>query len=84
MFVACLRGRLLATTDRPLRSVSCLYTVTPDSDFVVDDHPELPGVLLVSPCSGHGFKHSAALGEAIAERLVTGGATIDLTPFSLS
>ena len=84
MHVHCLRDRLLAVRDRPLRSVSCLYTVTPDSDFRVDEHPELPGVLLVSPCSGHGFKHSAALGEAIAERTLHGPSTIDLSPFALA
>lgn len=79
----CLRGRHGAVSDRVLRSATCLYTVTPDSQFRIDDHPELPGVLLVSPCSGHGFKHSAAIGEAIAERIVQGRSTIDLSPFRL-
>jgi sarcosine oxidase len=84
MHERCLSGRMAAVTDHPLRSASCLYTVTRDSNFVVDEHPELPGVLLVSPCSGHGFKHSAALGEAIAQRLVTGSSTIDLSSFTLA
>ena len=44
----------------------------PDANFVIDEHPDLDGVLLVSPCSGHGFKHSAGLGEAIAQRVTTG------------
>lgn len=79
----CLRGRMASAMDRPLRSAACLYTVTPGSRFVIDDHPGLPGVLLVSPCSGHGFKHSAALGEAICERLVDGQSTIDLSHFAL-
>ena len=83
MHERCLRGRMAAISDRVLRSATCLYTVTPDSNFVIDEHPELPGVLLVSPCSGHGFKHSAAIGEAIAERLVLDRSTIDLSPFEL-
>ncbi len=83
MYERCLRGRHLGVTDRVLRSATCLYTVTEDSDFRIDDHPELPGVLIVSPCSGHGFKHSAAIGEAIAERLVDGDSTIDLSPFAI-
>lgn len=83
MFEHCLRGRFTAVSDDPLRSATCLYTVTRDSEFVIDDHPELPGALLVSPCSGHGFKHSAAIGEAIAERVVQHRSTIDLSPFSL-
>ncbi len=65
------------------RAVRCLYTVTPDSNFVVDEHPDLPGVLLVSPCSGHGFKHSAGLGEAIAQLVTTGTSDVDLTPFQI-
>lgn len=84
MFERCLRGRHAAVRDRVLRSATCLYTVTDDSGFRIDDHPELPGVLLVSPCSGHGFKHSAAIGEAVAERLVDGRASIDLSSFTLA
>jgi sarcosine oxidase len=40
-------------------------------------------VLLVSPCSGHGFKHSAGLGEAIAQRITTGTSDADLSPFRI-
>lgn len=83
MHERCLRGRHAAVSDRVLRSATCLYTVTNDSHFRIDDHPELPGVLLVSPCSGHGFKHSSAIGEAIAEQLTQGSSTIDLSPFRL-
>lgn len=65
--------RLAGITDRCERAVGCLYTVTPDSGFVIDDLPDLPGALLVSACSGHGFKHSAGLGEAVATRIMGGG-----------
>jgi sarcosine oxidase len=75
--------RMPGVSDRCVRAVRCLYTVTPDADFVVDDHPDLPGVLLVSPCSGHGFKHSAGLGEAIAQRITTGASDADLSPFRI-
>jgi sarcosine oxidase len=57
--------------------------VTPDANFVIDEHPDLEGVLLVSPCSGHGFKHSAGIGEAIAQRMTTGSSDVDLSPFRL-
>jgi sarcosine oxidase len=75
--------RLPGVSSRCLRAVRCLYTVTPDANFVIDDHPDIPGVLLVSPCSGHGFKHSAGLGEAIAQRITTGASEADLSPFRL-
>ncbi len=56
-------------TGRCLASVACLYTMTADSHFVIEPHPAFPRVLVASPCSGHGFKHSAAIGESIAARL---------------
>ncbi|MDE2462875.1 MAG: N-methyl-L-tryptophan oxidase [Alphaproteobacteria bacterium] len=49
-----------------LKARSCLYTQTADFGFIVDTHPASAQVLIVSACSGHGFKHSAALGEGIA------------------
>ena len=67
----------------PLRTVSCLYTNTRGSRFVIDRHPEHDAVLIVSACSGHGFKHSAAIGESAAQLLSAGSSEIDLTPFAL-
>jgi sarcosine oxidase len=78
------RGRLAGVSDRCLRAVTCLYTVSADSRFVIDRHPEWDRVLVASPCSGHGFKHSAAIGEALAECVVDGKSRLDLAPFSLS
>lgn len=61
----------------------CAYTVTPDSGFIIDRHPRLAHVTVVSACSGHGFKHSAAIGEALAQWHVDGHSEIDLGSFSL-
>jgi sarcosine oxidase len=67
-----------------VRSVSCLYTMTPDGHFIIDRHPEMPSVIIASPCSGHGFKHSAAIGEALAEIALEGRSTLDLGAFTFS
>ena len=67
-----------------LKTVTCLYTVTPDAGFVIDRSPRNPNVLIASACSGHGFKHSAAVGEAIAEAILDGRSRLDLSPFELS
>jgi sarcosine oxidase len=83
LYDSILSVRLPGLSSRCVRAARCLYTVTPDANFVVDEHPDIDGVLLVSPCSGHGFKHSAGLGEAIAERLTTGSSDVDLSPFRL-
>jgi sarcosine oxidase len=77
-----LAGRLPGLEPRAVRAVTCLYTTTPDSRFVIDAHPDDADLLVVSACSGHGFKHSAAIGEAVAQRALSGGSTIDLRPFA--
>ena len=64
-----------------MRASVCLYTVTPDFGFVIDRHPQSERVIIASCCSGHGFKHSAALGEALADLVVDGRSRLDLAPF---
>jgi sarcosine oxidase len=67
-----------------LRAVACTYTVTPDFHFVIDHTPESDRVWFASACSGHGFKHSAAVGEALAEIAIDGRTQFDLSPFRIS
>jgi sarcosine oxidase len=66
------RGRLSGIGPASLRSTACLYTRTPDADFVIDTHPASERLLVVSACSGHGFKHSAAVGELVAQMALEG------------
>ena len=71
-------------TSRCVKAVSCLYTVTPDFGFVIDTHPECDRVIIASPCSGHGFKHSAAIGEALSELAIDGASRLDLGAFTMT
>jgi sarcosine oxidase len=66
-----------------LDSAVCLYTNTPDRHFVIDWHPDHGNVLVVSPCSGHGFKFSSAIGEVVADLVTSGVSSFDLSPFSI-
>jgi sarcosine oxidase len=59
-------GRLRGLRPGAVRSAACLYTMAPDCDFVIDRLAD-NGVILASACSGHGFKHSAAVGEMLAD-----------------
>lgn len=61
----------------------CMYTNTPDAHFIVDRHPELEEVLVLSPCSGHGFKFASVLGEVAADLVTRGVSAFDLSPFTL-
>jgi sarcosine oxidase len=77
-------GNIAGVTSELVKARVCTYTVTPDHGFIIDDHPTLNNVTVVSACSGHGFKHSAAIGEAVAQRCLSGTSQIDLSAFSLS
>jgi sarcosine oxidase len=55
-----------------LMTVTCLYTMTPDSHFVIDRHPEWPQVVFAAGFSGHGFKFASVMGEALADLALEG------------
>ena len=77
-------GKLAGIQRRCVAAEACLYTVTADEHFVIDWHPDTDRVVLASPCSGHGFKHSAAIGEALAQMALNGASDLSMAPFALS
>lgn len=83
--VRALIGRFMPSANTRLRSSRvCLYTNTFDGHFVIDWLPESESVLVVSPCSGHGFKFSSAIGEIVADLVVDQKSRFDLSPFGFS
>ena len=76
--------RLLGLRENLIRADVCMYTVTADERFVIDSHPASERVVIASPCSGHGFKHSAAIGEILAQLALDGGSEFDLAGFELA
>jgi sarcosine oxidase len=64
-------------------TLTCLYTKTPDEHFLIDRHPEHGNVVLASPCSGHGFKYTPAIGAALADLATGATPSHDLTPFAV-
>jgi sarcosine oxidase len=60
---AFVRRRLPAFDPEPVETETCLYTMTPDEDFVLE---RVGPVVVCSPCSGHGFKFAPLLGELVA------------------
>jgi sarcosine oxidase len=83
MYKDYLLGRLPGITNACDQAASCLYTTTPDFNFVIDFYPGQPQVIIASPCSGHGFKHSAAVGEVLAELVLGGKSKIDISSFGI-
>jgi sarcosine oxidase len=70
-------------SNRCLRTATCLYTVTPDGKFVIDYADESRNVVFASACSGHGFKHSPAVGEALVQHALGLPPSLDLSGFAL-
>jgi sarcosine oxidase len=62
----------------------CMYTNTPDFDFILDLHPSDPRVVVASPCSGHGFKFSNVMGSIAADLALAGGTEHDIGFISLA
>lgn len=56
----------------PKWAVTCLYTNTPDRDFVIDRHPAHEQVVYACGFSGHGFKFAPVIGEVLADLALTG------------
>lgn len=72
---------LLPGVGEPARTVTCLYTLTPDRDFVVGSLPGRPSVL-VGLGAGHGFKFAPTLGRVLADLATTGTTATDVAPFA--
>ena len=68
-------------TPNCIKRAVCLYTNTVDDHFLIEPDHRSDRIIMMSPCSGHGFKHSAALGEAVAQKVATGESDLALNPF---
>ncbi len=64
--------RIGGTLGNVIHSEVCLYTNTPNEDFIFDTAPAGRNVLLVSGCSGHGFKFTVLLGKAASDWATSG------------
>jgi sarcosine oxidase len=65
----------------PKNPVTCMYTATEGARFLIDWHPGHRNVFVVSPCSGHGFKHSPAVGEVVAQTVLGEQSKLDRSEF---
>ncbi len=64
-------------------STTCIYTNTPDRNFIVATHPKYNNLWIVSACSGHGFKFASVLGKTVAQDILGERSELDLSPFKL-
>lgn len=52
---------------RTSKTAMCMYTMTPDEDFIIDRHPQHGNVCMAAGFSGHGFKFAPMVGEHLAD-----------------
>lgn len=62
---------------------TCMYTMTPDENFIIDLHPKYKNVAIAAGFSGHGFKFASAVGETLSNLVLKGETDLDITPFSI-
>ncbi|HYO52472.1 N-methyl-L-tryptophan oxidase [Archangium sp.] len=77
-------GRLPGLSPRVALEKVCLYTMTPDTDFVVDSLPGEPRITVVGGLSGHGFKFTVLLGRIAAWRATERQVPWELSRFALA
>jgi sarcosine oxidase len=83
------RPFLPGLSDRCLKAKVCLYTEVNGARFILDRLPGSENIIVASPCSGHGFKHSGGIGDVLAQmalgekKITLGGQAIDMAPFAL-
>lgn len=69
---------------KPAVIEQCMYTNTPDSNFILDYHPLYKNIVIGSGFSGHGFKLSPLVGKILSELSMGKEPAYDLTPFSIA
>jgi sarcosine oxidase len=67
-----------------VRASTCLYTNTPDENFIIDWHPSNRDMILVSACSGHGFKFVPVIGEIVAQMAQRQAPAFNIDLFGMS
>ena len=69
-----MKARIPALDGELVRAKTCLYTMTPDENFVIGAHPRAANCTIACGFSGHGFKFASVVGEILAD-LATSGTT---------
>jgi sarcosine oxidase len=83
MIRAAVSDHIPAANGRLVTARTCLYTVTPDGDFIIDRMPGARDIIVASPCSGHGFKFAPVIGEILADLAIIGTTRHDISRFRL-
>jgi sarcosine oxidase len=73
-----LRRHIPGAGPAPTAHGVCLYTLTADHHFIVDRHPQFSRVVVGAGFSGHGFKFTPVIGQALADLALRGGTSLPI------
>jgi glycine/D-amino acid oxidase-like deaminating enzyme len=73
-----LEKHIPGASSKVLKTTECLYTMTPDQHFIIDQHPEAEHVFVAAGFSGHGYKFAPVMGEQIADLVCDGVSSIPM------
>ncbi len=75
--------RYMPAAAGPLAAMkTCMYTMSPDEDFILGLLPQDPRIIVASPCSGHGFKFASLIGEVLADLAIAGTTRHNISRFA--
>ncbi|CAG0899135.1 unnamed protein product [Darwinula stevensoni] len=77
-FRRCLEQYMPAANGETLSIKTCLYTNTPDENFIIDLHPASKNVVFACGFSGHGFKFASVVGEVLADLALDGATSLPI------
>ncbi len=66
------------------KMAACMFTNTPDGDFILDQYPRQSNVFVAAGFSGHGFKFCSVVGKIMAELCLNHPPTWDIRRFRLA
>ncbi|NXC23298.1 SOX oxidase, partial [Corythaeola cristata] len=69
---------------RPAVVETCLYTNTPDGDFILDRHPKFSNIIIGAGFSGHGFKLAPVVGKVLCELSLGEEPSHSTAPFAIT
>ena len=83
-----LTGRFLDSTlngvnSRPIDPQTCIYTMTPDLNFVLDFVPGYENIVLFTGGTGQGFKFTPIIGTILSQLVLAGETEYNIRPFSI-
>lgn len=80
---ACVENNFPLLEPVPAIVESCIYTVTPDHNCILDRHPTMRNIVIGAGFSGHGFKLAPVAGKLLCELVMNRKPSYDMSPFRI-